>query len=348
MTELRNLLRSAKRRGQDVVGIDLDPQETRVVRLGKSDQETVLVACEILPKVDVQTLEATDQKEAPQPPPVLILPPKCKARYASLTVSGENAIVKLLSFPGALDETAEQKVVQSLGLTNPDAYRISYRLIQGGHGRAETRVLAVALPEAEACVPPQLLPRGTPAPYSLEISALASATAFLNGLAAEKKDVAVAWLDFGASVTTLAIFNKRLLALIRRFPVGFLTIVAKVQEALGVDRETAMSIFMDGAFDISRSVHETIDPLIKQLIVSRDFVERRENCRVVTLYAAGNFGASKGVLDALHAALGMDIVAWNPLTGLTVASGALPANWNGQDWRLAAAIGACEGTLEEA
>ncbi|MDI6775050.1 MAG: pilus assembly protein PilM [Verrucomicrobiota bacterium] len=343
--EFKEFLEKMKRGPQNVVGIDLDSRETRVARLHKSNDQMVLTAAEIFPRTDLPEQQAD---QPPTPVPVLSLPQKFKAKYAALAVPGDNAVIKLLTFPGQLDVETEQKIVQGLGLTEPDKHRISYKLVFESHGRGESKFLAVALPESQAGIVPKLFPFGAPAPFSLEISSLAVMTTFLNSSSVnQKKDTALALLDFGANTTTFSIFNKRVLALIRRFPTGSNSIVAKVQESLGVDKETALSILADGAFDISQAINEVLEPLIKQLLISRDFVERRENCRVAALYVAGNFGTSKDMLEEMRTALGIELISWNPLEGLTIAPGAAPENLAGQEWRLAAAVGACLADLEE-
>lgn len=330
---------------QDVVGIDLDESETRVVRLRKGSPQPTVVGAEILPTVASASPSSESESANVQP---LSIPAKLRSKYAALAMPGNDAIVKLLSFPGQFDADAEQKVVQNLGLSDPDKYRISYKLLSEGHGRGESRVLAVALSEPEARKPPRLLPSGTPAPFSIEVSGLAVMTAFLNGPAAAGKDGALGILDLGSNTSTFAIFNKRQLALVRRFSVGSNSIVVKVQESLGVDHETAVGIMTDGAFDISQSIEEVMEPLVKQLIVSRDFVERRENCRVGGLYLMGNFGASKDLHSEMKSALGIEIGEWNPFDGLSFTPEVIPEAAQGKEWRFAAAIGACLAVLEEA
>ena len=67
-------------------------------------------------------------------------------------------------------------------------------------------------------------------------------------------------------------------------PLG--TLQAKAGSARDVLR-SAQQILFDGSFDISQPIAEVMGPFEKQLIVSRDFVERRENCRINKIYAAG-------------------------------------------------------------
>ena len=68
--------------------------------------------------------------------------------------------------------------------------------------------------------------------------------------------------------------NKGAIILARKLDVGGDAVVDRVQKHLGVEREMAESIMSEGAIDISQSVREVIDPFLRQMMISRDFVER--------------------------------------------------------------------------
>jgi Tfp pilus assembly PilM family ATPase len=173
-------------------------------------------------------------------------------------------------------------------------------------------------------------------------------TSFQHCSKVNHSEESVGVIDFGTDITTYSLFNKGTLSLIRRFDFGTLMIVDKVQEALGVDRETAQGIMSDGAFDISQAVSEVMEPLVKQMIVSRDFVERRENCTIGRMFVSGGIVSSKNCMEEMHVALGLEIETWDPFEPLVVAPGAIADDIKSQAWRFVGAIGACLGTLEEA
>lgn len=343
MISLSELIKRFKRRPTDFVGIDIGSMGISAVRMRKNNDEVSVLAADVLPPPEMPDKSS----EAPQEIPPLVLPPRLKGRYACLAVAGEKTVIKFMSFPGHFDEAAEEKVVQNMGLEDPNEYRIGYRLISEGHGKSESRVLGVAVPEIEARTAVMLLPIGLPAPFSLEVSGLATMTCFMHGPGSQHEHDSVGVIDFGARVSTFVLFNKGIPALTRRFDVGTNALLDRVQDTLGVDRETAEGIVSDGAFDVSQSVAEVMEPLVKQLAVSRDFVERRENCRVVKMYVSGGLVASRNSLDELASSLGIEVNLWNPFEGLTIMPGALPENLVGKEWRFSAAIGACLATFEE-
>lgn len=341
MSSTKELLARFKGSPNDLVGVDISNTGIKAVRMHKTKDQSSVVAVDILPPVNIPDNLTSEV-------PLLELPQRLKARYVSLAVPGDGATIKLLSFPGPFRDSSIQKVIESLGIEDLDKYRISYKVVTEGHGKSESRILAVALPETEASGAPKLFPIARPAPYSLEISGLASMTAFMNGPAVNASDAAIGAIDFGDNASTFTLFNKGVLALVRRFNIGTNNIVDQVQESLGVDRETAQGIITDGAFDISQSVSEVMEPLIKQLIVSRDFVERRENCSISKLYASGGITLSRDSLDEMRSSLGVEIDSWNPfdIESITIEPDAIPENLKGQEWRFSAALGACISTFE--
>lgn len=340
MESLKKIFDKFKRGPQEIVGLDLQKTGIPAVRLSKDVNGPVVMAVDVLP--GMESPGDTDVK-APRP---LKLPSRLKAKHAALCVSSRMAVIKLITFPGEFTTEQEDKMIQGLGLEKPENYRISYKIVVEGRGRAESKVVVAALPEDEAALAPRWLPSGTPVPFSIEIYDLAVMSAFLNGSGAGK-DRGTGLIHFGVDWSTLGIFNKGILGLVRRFPTGLQTLNAKVMDSLGVDEETAMGIVSDGAFDISQVVSEVVAPLAKQVIVSRDFVERRENCKLDTLFLSGAMAKSNDVVNEIRSAMNLDPQEWNPFEGLNMADGALPGNLAGEPWRFAAALGAGLATFEE-
>lgn len=337
--DLKAISEKFKKLPTDVTGLDIGTTNIKAVRMKKAkDGTTTLVAADILPP-----LENTESGAHPAP---YQLPPKLRGKYVSFAVSAERSIIKLLPFPGAFDSAAEAKLAGNLGVEDPSGYRISYKVITQGHGRVESRVLAVALQADAAAAVTALFPTGIPAPFSMEISGLATMTAFLNGPGAAHKENTIGAIDFGANVSTFAIFNKGQLGMIRRFDAGTNLLLERVQNSLGVDRETAQGIVSDGAFDISQATNEVLEPLVKQMMVSRDFIERKENCHMQVVYISGALALSRDSFDVIHSAMGVEVNRWNVLDGLNVDANAIPSSIAGQEWRLSAAIGACQATFE--
>jgi Tfp pilus assembly PilM family ATPase len=345
MEQVDAFLKRFRRNPADIVGIDVGTSAVKAVRMRKhhGGQPTVLAAG-IFPIGSDSTKNGAADSGRSFP----LLSQKLRARYASIAVTGLGAIIKLLSLPGKFESGAEDKVVENLGLRNPEQYRIAYKVVREGHGRSESRVVAVALPESEAQRAMAPFASGLPSPFSLEIAGIATLTAFSASPLARANDQATGLVEFGASSTFVSFFYREALLLVRQFEVGANEVIARVQKSLGTDAQTARGIITGGAFDISQPVMEVCGPLIKQLAVSRDFVERREDCRVGRIFISGGMTATPSVLNELRSSLEVEVDTWNPLEGLQVAANAIPPEIVGQEWRLSAAIGTCLATLEAA
>ncbi|MEI6971443.1 MAG: pilus assembly protein PilM [bacterium] len=345
---LKGLVSRLTPKPNDVLGLDIARSGIKAVRVRRNADGTfALVAADILPGVTLPK----KPDDAVEPVPALKLPKNLLAKYAALAVTGENAIVKLLSFPGraeTLGAELDGKVMDSMAMENPNLFRVNYMVLTEGQSKTECRALAVAVPEVEAKSAVMLLPSGLPTPNTIEVSGLAAMTAFLQSAGSKESDSAVGMLEFGSGASFFAVFNKKVPVLIRKFDVGSAHILGKVQESLGVDRATAEGILADGSFDISQQMGDVMDGFVKQIMVSRDFVERRENCRIARVYVSGGATKSRDWLTELKSALGYDVSTWNPFDSLKVPEGALTENLKGQESRFAAAVGAALATLAEA
>lgn len=340
----RKLLQKARKSPQEFVGVDLDPTGVRCVRLKKMGDEIAVVAADILPAV------AWGEDERPLAP--LSLPKALLARYAVVCLPGEGSHIKLLNLPGQLDANSEATIKGHMGIEEKEGeqgppVRLGYRIISQGHGR-ETKLLTVAVPETKAQVACALFPVGIPAPFSIELAGTAVLTAFLNGPGKAAKNEALGVIEYGARDTIVAFFNKQELVLIRKFDFGGFSVLDKIQQRLGVDHETAQGIISDGSFDISHMVKEVADPFIKQMVISKLHVERRENCRLSRIFVPGGGVMAADFVNEIKTALSVDVAPWNPWDGLKVLPGAVTAAAEGQASKFAAAVGACLGTLEEA
>ncbi len=329
-----DLKKRMKRGPSDVTGVDFGKTSTKVVRLHKNGNEFVLDGTELLPAL----VEGGG----------LTIPPRLKSRYAALAISSSSATAKLLTFPGAIDAAFENNLARNMGLEAGTDDRMAYQVVTEGSGRVESRVLAAATPETDAGPVMQLFQSGIPAPCSLELAPLAALTAFEAGPVLNSSTPTAGLIDFGTESSTLSIFYKRTLVLLRRFDFGTRKLLDRVTSTLHINEDTALNILSDNAFDISELITDIMSPLSSQLVVSRDFVERRENCNLKQLHCIGGLTSSPSAIHELQRVMNIDINTFDPFTipGLQVAAGD-GSNASVQHWRFTAAIGAALGALQE-
>lgn len=323
----------------DVIGLDIATTGVKAVRMKKTKDGLIVTGVAVLPAL---VLDGGDEAQKP----ALVLPKNLLTNYAALAMSGDGSSVRILSLQSHnASEIDEENVREHVGLGQD--YRVGFSVATAGKGKQETKLLVVGMPEKEVQSVLDLVAVGAPAPCSIELSGLSSLSAFLHGPGKIHEQDAVAVIETGARLTFMALFNKGVLILVRKFELGSETIVTKVQQQLNVDRDTARGIISDGSFDISQSVRAVMDPFLRQLTISKDFVERREDCRVVKCYLSGGASLLRYGMEEIRNAAGVDSELWNPFGDLQVADGAYPAELAGQEPRFTAAVGACLGVLEE-
>ena len=340
MSVFQHIAERFKPKPTDVNGIDFGQKNTKVVRLRKSGDDISLSDIELLPPIDLMQESSL--------PSSLSIPVKSRANYASLAVDVPGIIVKLLTVPGAIDESFNDKLARNLGLHDDTTDRIGYRILKQGSGRSESRILAVAMPESAAHRCAHLFATGLPAPWRLGSSVVDTLTAFEAGPVAAQTNNTIAILDFSAKRCCFSIFHKASLVLFRTFEFGMENVFNKISTTLNVDRETATNILADEAFDISDLLQETLQPLFTQLVVSRDFIERRDNCSLQSIHLCGAFSQSDTAMAKIEQALNTSVLPWDPfrIPNLSVVT-SIDDVMENQKWRFAPALGAALAAFEE-
>lgn len=337
MKKLSDILAIFRRNYSDVLGLDIGASGTKAVRLKQIHGVPTVMAVDILPAISLP-----DSEEEPVVP--YHIPKALKARYVAVAVSKAGGIVKLLTFPAHSGKSNDAHVLELMGLGTEAYYRLGYEPIF--ENRTEIRALASALPNVVARKICQLFPSGLPAPCSIEVSGLASLTAFSRLRGKESAEAGSVVVDFGAAVTLVAFFNKNTLALVRKFDFGATNILKKLQDSLGVDQDVALGILNDGSFDVTKVVHQAMESFLQQLTISWDFVERRENIHIGKLYVCGGGVGLHLSAQELEAATGQAPIRWDPFEGLAIHPGAMADEFKGQEPRFSAAVGAALAMLK--
>lgn len=321
-------------RPQEIVAIDFSQVEAKCARLRPGNGGIQVVAVDGLPRI--QEDAAVDSKVGHK---LIELPKPLMCRSAILCLPGKNALVKLLNLPGHLDSSSEAKIREDMGV-GAGEYRIGYKDLGYSHGRVETKLLTVAIPEAEILRYLGYFASGWPVPVSVELSGLAAINAFTCGYLEKSADEALGVIQLEDDVSFFAFIHKKELVLIRKYDFGYNNILSAIQSRLSVNRETALNVAADQSFDISQMIKEVCDPFIRQLVISKHFVERRENCHVARIFIPGSAAAAHRLAQEIKVASESEVEEWDPFKGVIVQPEAIVPRLAGQNSLLAAAIGA--------
>lgn len=322
-------------RFSDLIGVDFSSTATKVVRLKQNKGSLMLTGMDLLPKVDFSV-----------EPERMPLPRNLVTNYGCLAYTGSASVVRMINTHIQEDEDAleEQKIRSYLNVT--DDFRVSAQLIKRGKGRQDSSFLAAAIPTADAERMLELFPAGPPAPASLEISGLSFMSAFLHAKGAECEGVTVCLLETGETTSHFAFLTNGLVTLVGKLPFGARQLRQQVAEDLGLDEELAISILNDDSINISSSVSTALGPHMKQLSISKDFIERHQGSRISRLYVSGGLSLLGGWGSEVGRLLGTRVDAWNPLENIEYDPAAFPAEMIEQSTRFTAAIGAAIGGIE--
>jgi len=326
-----------KRGPSEIVAMDLGSSGLKVVRLRQGRDQFMVLGVDILPPVDLE--QDRNKKERLKLPDVLV------SNYAALSMTSVKSLVRMIVLTARADQKRNEAQEVREHFSLKDGYRMAHSVLVPARGKLGARVLAVAAPADEASAVVGLLPSGAPAPYSLEISGLSTLTAFENGPGQKFKDDTVCLIETGASCTYVSIMKQGIPVLVRKYEIGGEALIQHVAQRLGVEREMAMTIISDDAIDLSAMLHDTMGFVFRQFSISRDFVERREKCRIREVLLTGGMSISPFWRDAVSQAMSLDAKTWDPFDNMQFAPGALPDVLIGQKSRFASAVGAGLGVL---
>lgn len=331
----RPSLRSA-RAPSDILGLDFGSSNIKAVRLRKTrDGAISVVAAGLLPR------PSSDRERPPLPKSLLTY-------YTALCVSSAQAAVRILSITGHFDDAnALDLYIREQAGVSPEQ-RCGYIRSPSPRSHTEQRVLVVTLPEEEAQLILRLFASGPPAPISLELSGLAAATAFRRGPGRALGERPAILIEGGERQTYMIILRDHWPVLVRKFDFGVRSLREHIQRRLGLDEETARGVMADRSFDISQMLHEVADPFLRQIVLSKEYIERREECRIEILSLSGGLAWVRGLPEALQQVTGLPAHSWDPFEGLILPPGGLPAEVDAGRTRFAAAVGACLGAWESA
>ncbi|MFO7534625.1 MAG: hypothetical protein R6X19_02910 [Kiritimatiellia bacterium] len=341
LATLQTLLKKFDRTPDDVVGIDFGASGLKCVRLKQTPAGIAFVAADIFPPILLPEAVGCGAL------PALTLPKSLQAPYGALALSSEQAVIKVMSFPGEFSAETESQIIPHMGLEDPALFRVNYIVLVHGHARSESRLLAIGYPSERAAVAPRMIPTGMPAPCSIEIAGLATLTSFLHMLTTKGITETVGHLEIGEKTSLFALFTKGVPVLIRKLEFGVESVMHLVRQGLGVTPQVALDIVATGSIDITHWVNQGSQPFIKQLLLSRDFVERRENCRIRQFFLNGGGGGMAPLRKDIEQAFALEFALWNPLEAFISDGTPLPETIRGQEFRLTAATGAALAVLEK-
>lgn len=319
----------------EVLGIDLGSTSTKLVRIRRSGSGYSLVDADVLPALE-------PEQEIP-----LELDKKHQISYVAACVTGRESVVRFVDIPAryAGGRAADNRLRKQIGLA-PD-FRIGYAITRPPKAsETEVKVLAVGMPDVEIQRLKKWFPGMKPSLVSAEVSSLAALHSFEKTPEANPEEGIVCYIEAGAEVSTISFITEGTLLLTRKFEYGGNDLNRRIQELLNVDEEGALTVLYDDPAALEEAPEAPMASFLRQIAISRQFVERSENKSLAKVYVSGGLSYSAYWLGQIQAALEAEIGIWNPFTGNGMS--AYPRGIQGVESMFSPAVGCALAVLQGA
>lgn len=326
-----NLNRFKRREPTELLGLDFGASALKAVRIRNTKDGLSMLDAGLLPPVAIPAAQ-TGKVAA------LEIPKELSSNYAAVALSSPNTVAKLINLPqqaGAKD--IGEQIREQFGVG--EDYRIETDLPKGAKPRGGRKMLAAAMPEGMIANLLAATQSGPPAPRSCEISAMAALTAYSNSAFARDGE-ADCFIEIGEQSTHIFFTRRDRLLFLRKYDSGAGKIVESIINDFQVDRQTAANIMAEGAIDLSQLYTDTLGFLVRQTAISRDFVERQENCSIGRIILSGGIAEAGNLLSLFRENVGLETAIFNPFADLDGGADGIDAGIAAQASRFSAAVGA--------
>lgn len=324
---------------KETLGVHSVDSQCRLAKVSADKSGLILRA---LSCVDIES-RTVDEKVTLPP-----LDPETKSKTVCIASDRTDILVGIPQISGNAELRSRARVIERMGVQDPAAYRLGYQELSET-ATGPRRIMAVAFPNSHIADLAGLMPDEKARPHAIVSAVLARLTAFHHSVGEENMDAGVLCVD--ETSTVLAMLSKGRPAIIRNFQIGFNNVLTCIQRGFGVDRETAQTITLDGAFDIAEAFSDAMTPLVRQVILSRDFVERHEGVTLKTIHICAPPMIMENLAAEIREAIDVETAPWSPIDGLRLRKKATSPSTCTEPcteaWRYTAALGAAIGCLQE-
>ena len=344
----------AKKKRDQMIGIDLGSRTTKAVYLQRQGDALVLSRFAILdapifekalsPELLGEHLKAVNQAL------------DAKTRLASLTTNVNDALVRHVDMPRMplddmrmiLKHNSRNYLQQDLSNYVFDCHFLpqSGEAAKSAGAAGKQKILVaggkkqliddyVSGARTAGLTPDHILP-GLIGPVNA--FEMAMPDAFANDV--------IALVDIGYRSSSICILQQGELILSRVVAIGGDRLTAAISEAMSISYAEAEGIKVGMPGEVQPTLESVLTPLGRELRASVDFFEHQQDCPVAAVYLTGGSTRSEAVTQLLQQELMIEVQSWNPTSFLKLE---LPPQQTGEiehvSPQLAVAIGAAVAAL---
>ena len=324
------------------VGLDIGTGECKLIELAKSENTYELVNWAIEPIQNGNTNAAIKQALSHLTTP-------CKSLYTS--VFGKGTLIRYIDMPQmSIDDLKSSFDIEAdkyFPFAQEQIYTDCYVL----DVRAKEKMMSVMAAAAKKDLVDRrmklLSDAGVPAEFiGLNPIALANV---LNVMGVgdeesekERKDITIALLDMGESVSSLTILVNKLPRFTRDIFVGGQDFTKSISNGLGIGFQEAEKLKRDpeGRLEeVIRACDTAIMNMTQELRLSMDYFATEKNHEIDLLLLTGGASMLEGIAEGFEKSLEVKVKGWDPVAALKTAPEASVEEMDKKSLKLGVALG---------
>lgn len=320
------------RKQKSIVGLDLGSQVLKAVEITMQGDEAVLTG---FARVEVPA--GADRNAALSQ---LLAEGKFASRNAVVSVAGQSVVVRYISMLEMSDSELRQAIHYELDKYLPfdkddvvmDCQRLKRRPPSRGEGPGAGQisvVLAACQKSALHSTLKDVQSKGlTPVAVDLDAFALGNAWEMSALALGQATDRPIALVDVGSSRTQINVLAQGETCFSREIGLGGADMTQAIARRLGMDVAEAEALKRnpgERAFEVARAIVSVLEDMVSEIGLSLEFVENREELAVEEVLVSGSALLAPGAVEFLAQSTGRTVRPWNPLSGVRIQDGRIPA-----------------------
>jgi type IV pilus assembly protein PilM len=249
-------------------------------------------------------------------------------KWACISLSGPNTILKRLQLPGGTYEEIEDSIYWEIEQYLPfpvDEANISFSIVGENQGGG-VDVLIGAAKKSLVSTFKELVERVGLKVKIVDLGVTAVMNVFEIAASESLSNMAATWIlmDLGAQKSELMIYKKNILVFNKEISIGGLTITEEIQRQMGVNflEAESLKIHGDGSGNVPEEIlniiNQVLDSFFADLKKSLDFWTSTSSEEVFDgCFLTGGTSQVPGIVEALQEVLGTEVQVMNPFSKFT-------------------------------
>jgi type IV pilus assembly protein PilM len=311
-------------KSNSVIGLDIGSGQLKAVGLCRKEGAVAITHFAVVPCVVTFGKEGIQKRLAEVVQDVLASW-KMTGRRLSVAMSTSSALVGQVEMPQIpLDEARSALKLNGVRYLRHDLneYYFDLAVLADSASEAKGRkssmmqLLVAGAPKAEVVWVRDALVNAKLKVDSIELVALTVINALQRSHGQICEQELVLLLDVGAQITTLNFLRQGQPLLTRFMQFGGTALTEHIAKILTLSTAAAEEEKRKMSESVSVLARAALQPLVREVRSSIDFVERQYDCRITHAFVGGGTACRSALVQFLGEDVGLGMEVWNPLEGM--------------------------------